>query len=726
MSPKAIGKATLGTHSQRDRARIVTDGQCVEETLATMEKGGRSKPLPRMALEAIRSQAIAVLESIVDAYSTEVAVGEVGAGGTAKASSAPPRGHQSPTGLLYGRVQSGKTAAMIVTCALAIDNGFRVIVVLTSNNLKLVQQTAERFAVLDGALIRSSLNAVGGLYEWDRDRKLIQNFISQRGAVFVCAKEDGHLKALIKFLQKSGAASYPALILDDEADHATPDTQTRARSEGKKIPHSSTTFRLVVENNKAREGGHSLRESLPHNVFLQVTATPYGLLLQRLTHPLRPTFTRLLHPGQGYTGGEAFFAAAGETASPPMVYVDEGESAELTAAAKVAPLWLQRSIATFLVSASAHSQITGSVPLSGYKYLCHTSAKQTVHRKLETLILNYVDGLAKEIDTDPKKAMTRPEVTWALDELHKRITGSVDLAALEQDLGRHLPRRSMIVVNSDQGAQMNFEGRYNFLVGGNILGRGLTIDDLFVTYYLRQARVTQMDTMHQHARMFGYRQATLDYTRVFLPRTLAIRFRQIHESEKALRDLLDENDHATSITVEVAGDLKATRSNILDIGALGAYRAGQQVYPTEPVHDSKDLGDSVTRITHLLEHGFGGRLEQKTFRSIPLSMLKELISLVRLHDDDGEWDTDALVRVLDATAGRYESRGWVYVRDFDRSSATLEGAISGDEQAKARTKNAPVLFMFRGRKGNVWNSDIWYPTVVFPSDMPAIIFNRDV
>jgi len=38
------------------------------------------------------------------------------------------------SGLVYGRIQSGKTRAMITSSALAFDNGFQVVVVITSNN----------------------------------------------------------------------------------------------------------------------------------------------------------------------------------------------------------------------------------------------------------------------------------------------------------------------------------------------------------------------------------------------------------------------------------------------------------------------------------------------------------------------------------------------------------------------------------------------------------------
>jgi len=699
----------------------------VEETLSAMERGDHGKPMSRAALETIRTQAADILESIVDAYVTEVAAGEVGVSGRTRAAQVPPTSGKCPTGLLYGRVQSGKTAAMIVTCALAVDNGFRVIIVLTSNNLKLVDQTADRFRDLDGALIYSSLGCVAGQYEWDRDRGNIQSFIGARGAVFVCAKEDGHLVSLIRFLQRIGAADYPALILDDEADHATPDTQQSARARGKQVPHASTTFRLVVGNDKPDQIGLSLRETLSHNVFLQVTATPYGLLLQNLTNPLRPAFTLLLKPGVGYSGGEAFFASAGDTAKPPLVYVEESESQALTENVKDVPVGLQRSIALFLVSATAHRLLTAAPPRHGYKYLCHTSVKKDVHKDLATGILTYVDEFARHVDSDPSAALARDEMQWALKELRKSVTAEVDMKALESEIARHLPKRSMHIVNSEQqSGQIKFDSRYNFLVGGNILGRGLTIDDLLVTYYLRQARVTQMDTMHQHARMYGYRQALMPFTRVFLTQTLAMRFRQIHEGEAALRGLLETDGTGRTVPVEVAGDLRPTRTNILDIGALAAYRPGQQVYPVDPIHSSKLLGDSISRLNLMINEAFRGKVVDNEFREVDLLAVNQMIDAVRVQSDDGDWHTPALLQVLGATASRYANTAYLYVRDHKPKRLSLpSGAISGDEQAAAREKNAPVLFMFRGTKGLPWDADIWYPTVVFPRDMPAVMFNRD-
>jgi len=85
-----------------------------------------------------------------------VAAGEVGMGGSASASAAAPTAGRCPTGLLYGRVQSGKTAAMIVSTALAVDNGFRIVIVFTSNYVKLVEQTEKNRTVY--AKVRATMN----------------------------------------------------------------------------------------------------------------------------------------------------------------------------------------------------------------------------------------------------------------------------------------------------------------------------------------------------------------------------------------------------------------------------------------------------------------------------------------------------------------------------------------------------------------------------------------
>src|SRR5204862_101366 len=138
--------------------------------------------------------------------------------------------------------------------------------------------------------------------------------------------------------------NHPAIILDDEADQASLDNNARRRSLAKAAQEE---LKLSKKSKKEPEDPEdiaptkiheliaNLRKVLRHHVFLQVTATPFALLLQNVSSSLRPRFTHLLEPGEGYTGGELFFSRhhLGEgddednlkNPRPPIVYVEEEE-----------------------------------------------------------------------------------------------------------------------------------------------------------------------------------------------------------------------------------------------------------------------------------------------------------------------------------------------------------------------------------------------------------------
>jgi hypothetical protein len=717
------------------------EGPCIRETLESLLSGTYSKPLTVDALRAIRSQSEGFIGSIVEIYTKQFGAGEVGSEAAAKVVNT---GHtaEAPTGLLYGRVQSGKTAAMIVTTALAIDNGFRVIVVLTSNNLELVTQTAKRFRAVDGPRVECSTDKTASGYMWEQNRNVIRGGMSQRGVVFVCAKEDDHLKALIHFLQEIGARDLPALIMDDEADHATPNTNLRRQSKrlrdlqrGKRrkdpeIP-TSTTFRLVVWNDDPTSFGQSLRQVLPHNVFLQVTATPYALLLQNADSPLRPGFPAILQAGEGYTGGERFFAEVeeGKPSRPPLCYVEDNE-ATILLDAPPPPEGLLKSAAFFLLAAMSHRLATGQFPETGYKHLSHTSPKTGEHTKLSGLLTTYVEMLLRDFERDQAQIARRLEMAWAYKELNSTVKDLPPLNELLATLKRYLGRFDVLTINS-LGQKLTFREKLTFVVGGNILGRGITIDDLLVTYYLRQSKVTQMDTMHQHARMYGYREAIMPYTRLFLPFILAARFARIHENDRLLRNLLITKPGAKP-HLSIGLDLRATRPGVMDVEHIRAYGPRQQVYNEEPVYLPQRTVSLVTgRINQIMtDAGFTltKKVESLEYKQVELSSFQKLIELVPVRPGSGDWDSGIIQRCLEQVAEQYKGRGFLGYREMRRSKAVLPtGAMSGEELKNARGKGLPVMCLFRVKpKGasSDWNGEFWYPVIVFPESMPAIVFNR--
>jgi hypothetical protein len=670
--------------------------------------------MPAESLVKIKSDAIDLLSRVVSVYTSDIATGEVGAHGSAKASLTEPS--RPCTGLLYGRIQSGKTVAMIALVAAAIDNGFRVIVVLTSDNVKLVSQTTDRFAALEGPIALDALSPE----TWSSDAKHIGKHLAQSGIVFVCSKNKARLAGLIEFLNEIGAPDFPALILDDEADQATLNTNlarsSRAVKKGGDAIDPTAIYTKVVDE---------LRSSLRHHVFLQVTATPYALLLQSVGTELRPSFTRLLEPGAGYTGGEAFFEAEHiDGPQPPLIFVHPDESASILAGATDTPDGLRSAIAFFLVAAGAQELANPLAARSGQNFLCHTSQLRKEHKNLEGLVRSYIDRIGEHLEAKAGEALDRLHVAYG--ELGRTLPDRPPIEAILAQIERRLVTRKIVVINAEYPGEL---GRgLNFIVGGNILGRGVTIENLLVTYYLREPKMGQMDTMLQHARMYGYRSKLMVYTRVFLPEQLAVRFYEIHGIEKRLRRQLIAADMGKQIVIEKANNLYPTRRTVLDPGYIDAFDAEEQVYPKYP--DLEMTKSEYDKILKFVQNLVGGSLSTSPqLVSIKFDDLFQLIDLVSYdaQPDSSSWVPGVLKHVVEKQRERCSGLAYFYTRKMNREKRVFAtGVLSGDKLSELRRKDGPVFCAFRddgklipGPPANPF----WYPTLVLDSGMPSLIVN---
>jgi hypothetical protein len=689
-----------------------TDGSCLVGTLRGLGSG--SKAMPPESIAKIKQDALDLLGRIVAAYVNEIAVGEVGADGSAVASDSMPS--HPCTGLLYGRIQSGKTVAMIALVAAAIDNGFRVVVVLTSDNVKLVSQTTERFAALEGPITLDALNPEA----WSNDAKHIGKHIPKAGVVFVCSKNNTRLEELIAFLKTVGAVNHPALILDDEADQATLDTNlarsSRAKEKGKPGVDPTAIYTRVADE---------LRAALRHHVFIQVTATPYALLLQSVGTKLRPSFTRLLEPGIGYTGGESFFEEHHlDGPNPPLVFVAKDESASILEGATDTPDGLRRAIAFFLVAAGTQAITDPDTAnaKAGQNFLCHTSQLRKQHSNLENLVRLYIDRVSDNLDAGSGEGLDK--LALAYEELRRTMPNAPSFAEIVENIKRRLVNRKIVVVNAE--AETETGRGLNFTIGGNILGRGVTIENLLVTYYLREPKIGQMDTMLQHARMYGYRSKLMHLTRVFLPEQLAVRFHEIHGIERRLRRQLMTADMNKQIVVEKASSLNPTRSSVLDPTFMDAFDAEEQVFPKYPAWDMDH--DEFARISGMVQK-LGGNVLAKKAEPVEISFesILELVDTFPYGGEGTSWHPGVLRRVLERQRERVKDRAYLYTRMIARKKEVFAtGAVSGKELQDLRLLDGPVFCAFRddGKENPYYqNIRIWYPTLIFDSKMPSLILN---
>jgi hypothetical protein len=619
---------------------------------------------------------------------------------------------------------------MVLTAALALDNGFRLVIVLTADNVELVRQTANRFRDIEGPRVLSTLKEDDAA-EWRApdSEAAEQDFVvdvDRDGLVFICAKNALHLPQVLAFLQRIDAASFPALIFDDEADAATPDYTLQARSLGRtNAPeYASTINRRIIENTRPGEQGQSALEILPHNMYVQVTASPFVLILQRITSRLRPTVTFLLDPGTGYCGGEEFFGGfdpeSDEIPAPPLVLVADREATAL--ARRPSPPGLAASIEFAILSSAVLALDRGWPPDgSGYKHLSHTSPRVDQHTLVAEHIERHLTLIRRELRDSPDAARSRFEPAYR--ELGRTNSSLQELPELMPAI-TSITRQAQVLRINASSQRAAYGPRLNFLVGGNILGRGLTIDDLLVTYYLRQAQVSQMDTVLQHARMYGYRQLLLPYTRLYLPRQLAILFKEIHESEQALRGILRRETRGEDIPIRIATGARATRPGALETGSLRVYNSGMgQVSPSYLIEDID--GAELRELLSQAGVPLNEEVRERRPTRVPIATMRSLIEMMEPRaDDPGRWSVEATLALIEAYEGEYGGNGIVYVRPFaerpdrERTRARLSGPEVGVIRGASPSAPALALLYWEERPGLI----VWFPTLVFPGDMATFVF----
>lgn len=117
--------------------------------------------------------------------------------------------------VIYGEPQSGKTEMMICLTAKLLDEGHKIIVHLINDSLDLLAQNLKRFkasGLAPAPRILSELLVLG-------------NNPSPQELVVFCKKNAKDLKNLIDRLKNLGSA----VVIDDEADYATPKRQSKSR-----------------------------------------------------------------------------------------------------------------------------------------------------------------------------------------------------------------------------------------------------------------------------------------------------------------------------------------------------------------------------------------------------------------------------------------------------------------------------------------------------------------
>ena len=136
-------------------------------------------------------------------------------------------------GLVMGSVQSGKTANMGAVMSMAADRGINVFIVYAGVLNSLRDQTMNRFA----EDLRDSLTSHWHIHDFNAKGKDFSDVHCETGAsarnLIVVLKNATRLSRLGAALEKAGTykKSMRILIIDDEADQASPDSEEMSMTE---------------------------------------------------------------------------------------------------------------------------------------------------------------------------------------------------------------------------------------------------------------------------------------------------------------------------------------------------------------------------------------------------------------------------------------------------------------------------------------------------------------
>jgi hypothetical protein len=558
-------------------------------------------------------------------------------------------GQEETNGLIYGLVQSGKTGVLTVSGAMGADEGYRTIIILTSDNDPLYEQTLGR--------VREAFPGIDiiGKTEFKDAESFLQR-VKQGTCAIVSTKNASMLRSLIQNFRAGSVRGLTCLIIDDEADQASLNTRER-RADG---------TRSAI-NDRIRD----LRSFFDKNTYLQVTATPQALFLQLPGHEFRPEFTVLSHPGRDYVGGDDFFG-------DNSILVREFNINDITALAPGAqptpaldiPTSLLRALDTFMIGATFKRREQAD---QNCAFLCHVSTRTSDHAHIVNLLRKYKSDLSTKLKAKNPAVIKRLRDAYedlAATHAGLRTTSFDDLLETVEFFS---PGITVKLVNGETDEDVAVKSPYNLFVGGNKLGRGVTIKNLLVSYYGRNPRTPQADTVLQHARMYGYRRKDIGLLRLFLPQQLHIVFRAINRMERGLRELIERNPSEEFRGVYVESSLSPTRKNILAPGAIGVYSAGSIYNPAQVLRD-ESIKETMTKIDEMLE-----RIKPKDYIEMSVEDIRTLIELTKPDERESEqvWDSVAVGEsLLQFSKLHQQKTGYVYVdRNRGSGSSGTESSI---------------------------------------------------
>lgn len=479
-------------------------------------------------------------------------------------------------GMVVGHVQSGKTASIAGLSAMAADHGWNLVIVLSGTLENLRKQTLKR--------LYKDLNHRGNLHWETIDQPSGDSPHGQRAAdkhfaagstsrhLIVCLKNPKRLRNLLNWITKDNASlrQMKILLIDDEADQASVNTAANNATR-------TTINQAIISLTQV----HALSVN-----YVGYTATPAANFLNEGPgEGLYPKdFIVSLQQSNKHFGPPQIFGIA-DRGLEPLGIISAISLADLReigllhgdSSAHV-PDSLSDALRWFVCAAATFRVYGATKPVS---MLVHTSQRQQHHQNVAqalNIMLGRASGDQDKFISECRKTWEQglsklgrddftdkfPNYGWIgclrdypdfedLIPYIRQLIAQVSAIPLDDEgvmayhRGIHLcidncanngisdenEMRRLIYPDPDSPDCPSFSTAF-IVVGGSTLARGLTIENLVSTFFLRASVLG--DSLMQMGRWFGYRKGYELLPRIWMPEQTRQKFEFLTLAEEDLRD----------------------------------------------------------------------------------------------------------------------------------------------------------------------------------------------
>ena len=583
--------------------------------------------------------------------------------------------------LLLGNVQSGKTGQMLGAISLLADKGYRLFILLTTDNVDLQRQTYNR--------VKKSLLDFNVISE--KEEVLFEQVRLTKPTVIVLKKNSRVLRKWKDILVNTDIChGLPLVIFDDEADAASLNTKVNSN----KVSPINRNLSLIKKTSTS-------------SVYIEVTATPQAVLLQSLVSGWRPSFVTYFKPGSQYLGGNFFYS---DPTSYCAKFTEDNELDKIIADDDtVTPDGLRDSILTFL-EVCAYKKIKGE---TNCNFMIHPNVKIDVHNKFVNRVQEFLNLLEvsqnekgfekalKNIWTDLQH--TKPDFP-SFEDIQNGVTDILDNTEI---MVVPLNSKSFVCRDSSNPDALDLSKGFNIVIGGNTLGRGITFPHLQTVYYCRSAKRMQADTFWQHSRIFGYDREK-ELVRIFIPQPLYKFFVELNKSNEML---IEQVTHGLeNLQVILPADISPTRKNVLDSKYQNAIVGGMNFFASNPVDSNTDVIDSIVS-------QYGDALSVPTDKETVINLLQ----LVGSYDSQ-DFSSQKYISCVHALCAKRPSVKLRLIVRKNREISKGTGTLLSENDRKLGSKfdDEIVLTLYRinGEVAKGWNGKpLWIPNIKFPKNI---------